>query len=316
MTHGAARSRSFLLLAAVIAVGHPRRAGAQQTSGSLAVETGVGWVSWWRADSAPIRWDSADARVADAVAWHAGRPGIRWGTLRLSGPGEAWRVAAILVQFDPRHVRLDLADGLNPDLTKRWTIDSAPPGADFAFNAGQFEYAGPWGWVVRDSAEYGIPGGGPLAATIVQDTAGALRFIVAADSVVAARRRRVRLAFQSFPLVLWHDGEVHPFIRTAGHPIDLLHRDARLGLCALRDGTWLVVLTRFEGFGGALDVLPFGLTTPEMTALLGALGCREAVLLDGGVSGQLLVRDSAGVAHYWRGLRKVPLGMVGRGGEQ
>lgn len=282
---------------------------AQQLTGSLAVGAHAGWTTWWRADSAPVRWDSADARVAGAVAWHAGGNGVRWGTVRLSGPGEAWRVSGILVTFDPRKVRLELAAGEDSDFTKRWTIDSAPPGAEIAVNAGQFEYAGPWGWVVGDSVEHGGPGGGPLAATIVQDRPGGLRF-VPAESIATVRRQGVRLAFQSFPLVLWHDGEVHPFIRAPGHPIDLAHRDARLGLCQLRDGTWLIALTRFEGLGGALDVLPFGLTTPEMTALLGALGCKEAVLLDGGVSGQLMVRDSARGVHAWHGLRKVPLGLV------
>jgi hypothetical protein len=62
--------------------------------------------------------------------------------------------------------------------------------------------------------------------------------------------------------------------------------------------------------GGVLDRLPFGLTTPEMAALMGALGCGDAELLDGGVSGQLLVRDAAGEAHEWAGMRRVPVGLV------
>ena len=280
-----------------------------QSGGSLAVDANGCWTTWWRADSAPDRWSAPLVVVANAVVWHATTARVRWGTLRLSGPGEAWRVGAVLVEFDPANVRIELADGLNPDFTKRWTIDSAPADAIAALNAGQFEFGGAWGWVVRDSIEHSVPGGGPLAATVVQDRAGELRF-VSAESLAVVRRQGVRLAFQSFPLVLWHDGEVHPFIREPGHPIDLGHRDARFGLCQLRNGHWLLALTRFEGLGGALDVIPFGLTTPEMAALLGALGCREAVLLDGGVSGQLLVRDSAGTAHIWHGLRKVPLGLV------
>ena len=280
-----------------------------QSGGALSVEANGRWTTWWRSDSAPARWSAPLAVVANAVVWHTTTAGVRWGTLRLSGPGEAWRVGAVLVDFDPAKVRIELADGLNQDFTKRWTIDSAPPDAIVALNAGQFEFGGAWGWVVRDSVESSIPGGGPLAATVVQDVVGELRF-VPAESLAVVRRQGVRLAFQSFPLVLWHDGEVHPFIREPGHPIDLGHRDARFGLCRLRNGHWLLALTRFEGLGGALDVIPFGLTTPEMAALLGALGCREAVLLDGGVSGQLLLRDSAGTAHMWRGLRKVPLGLV------
>jgi len=72
----------------------------------------------------------------------------------------------------------------------------------------------------------------------------------------------------------------------------------------------LIALTRFAGLGRVLDRLPFGLTTPEMAALMGALGCRDAELLDGGVSGQLLIRDAAGEAHEWSDMRRVPLGVV------
>ena len=38
----------------------------------------------------------------------------------------------------------------------------------------------------------------------------------------------------------------------------------------------------------------------------------QALLLDGGISGQLLVRDSSGAARVWPGSRSVPLGLVGR----
>jgi hypothetical protein len=83
----------------------------------------------------------------------------------------------------------------------------------------------------------------------------------------------------------------------------------------LRDGRVLVALTRFAALGETFDAVPFGPTVPEMAALLGALGARRAVLLDGGLSGQLLVREAGadGTARReraWRGLRPVPLGLV------
>jgi hypothetical protein len=49
-----------------------------------------------------------------------------------------------------------------------------------------------------------------------------------------------------------------------------------------------------------------------MGAVMGALGCREALLLDGGISGQLLLRDADGAARVWSGIRRVPLGLEGR----
>ena len=88
------------------------------------------------------------------------------------------------------------------------------------------------------------------------------------------------------------------------------HRDARLAVGELRDGRVVVVLTRFDALGGALAALPFGLTVPETAALLGALGARRAVMLDGGLSGQLLVRDAGRRTRSWPGLRRVPLGIV------
>jgi exopolysaccharide biosynthesis protein len=91
--------------------------------------------------------------------------------------------------------------------------------------------------------------------------------------------------------------------------VNLQHRDARVALGELRDGRVLVAVTRFDGLGGALDALPFGLTTPEMAAVMGGLGARRAVLLDGGISGQLLLRDGDRT-HAWPGLRKVALGLL------
>jgi hypothetical protein len=67
----------------------------------------------------------------------------------------------------------------------------------------------------------------------------------------------------------------------------------------------LIVLTRFGG-----TRLPFGPTTPEMAAIMGALGCRRAMLLDGGLSGQLMFRDAQGRANRWPGLRSVPIGLL------
>ena len=100
---------------------------------------------------------------------------------------------------------------------------------------------------------------------------------------------------------------IHP-----GLGVDLEHRDGRLALGTLQDGRVVVALTRFDALGEVLGRVPLGLTSPEMAAVMGALGCRQALLLDGGISGQLLVRDSDGVRHTPSSTRRVPLGLVGR----
>ncbi|MFI5143063.1 MAG: phosphodiester glycosidase family protein, partial [Thermoanaerobaculales bacterium] len=90
----------------------------------------------------------------------------------------------------------------------------------------------------------------------------------------------------------------------------LAHRDARLAIGELRDGSALVALTRFDAAGEALGSLPFGPTVPEMAAVMGALGCRQAMMLDGGISAQLAVRDASGALQRWRGWRDVPLALI------
>ena len=47
-----------------------------------------------------------------------------------------------------------------------------------------------------------------------------------------------------------------------------------------------------------------------MAALMGALGCRRAVSLDGGISGQLAVREAGGELRKWTAWRLVPLGLL------
>ena len=112
--------------------------------------------------------------------------------------------------------------------------------------------------------------------------------------------------------MLLQDGAVPVSLRTAGLGVDLGHRDARLALGTLDDGRVVIALTRFDALGETLGRVPFGLTTPEMAAVMGALGCRQALLLDGGISGQLRLRDGDGSTRTWPGTRSVPLGLVGR----
>ena len=43
---------------------------------------------------------------------------------------------------------------------------------------------------------------------------------------------------------------------------------------------------------------------------MGALGCQPAVMLDGGISSQMMIRVYDGEQQRWRGVRRVPLGLV------
>jgi exopolysaccharide biosynthesis protein len=302
-------ARALLLAGAVVFVALP----LTRDPSSLAVERNGVWHEWWRAEAAPRRWTAALDAVAGAVEWTTAADGVEWGSFRLSGSGEAWRLRVIVARIDPSRVRLSLAGTHQPGgRGQGWTIAEAPDDAIVAFNAGQFSDAGPWGWVVREGREVRPPGYGPLAPAVVIDSSGRVR-LVPPDSVGIVRRARgIMTAFQSYPAVLARDGEVPAPLFTEGSGVNLRHRDARLSLGLLRDGRILVAMTRFEGLGGALSNLPFGLTTPEMAAVMGALGASRAVLLDGGISSQLLVRETSGEVRTWRGIREVPLGLVAR----
>lgn len=307
------RRTSALALAVALGTGAVKAgpgagAGPAGSSDALAVRDGAGWVTWWRREHAPVHWDG-DAPLAQRVRWRRGVDGVEWGELQLRGASEAWRTRVVVARIDPRRVALALAPAFAAD--QDWAVRDAEGGVAIALDAGQFRGSLPWGWVVHGGRELLAPGSGPLAGAVVVDSSGAVR-VIPPDAVAAERAHgSAREAFQSYPMLL-HDAAVPAPLRAPGRGVDLGHRDARLALGTLPDGQVVVALTRFDALGGVLGRVPFGLTSPEMAAVMGALGCREALLLDGGVSGQLLLREADGTARVWSGIRRVPLGLVGR----
>lgn len=271
------------------------------------------WQAWWSSETAPRRWSQPHPVVAGAAAWARVRPGLDVALLPFSGDREAWRFNVVLLRIDPGQLELGLhvkrgAKGR----ALPWSVDDVPEDAALAVNAGMFDALGPWGWIVLDGQERQAPGRGPLSSALVIDSAGQAR-IVTADSIAAFRSTgRARWAVQSYPTALHGDGDVPAPLHADGGGVNRDHRDARLAIGMLRTGHVLIALTRFDGLGGALDMLPFGPTLPEMTAILGALGARQAVFLDGGISAQMAVRHQNGAVQRWSGLRGVPLALAGR----
>lgn len=247
-----------------------------------------------------------------AIRWERAAAGIEWGELRLSGRGEAWRLRAVVVRLDPGSVRFSLDTAFTARrLRAAWSVDTPDSSVLFAVNAGQFPHTMPWGWVVMEGRQFLAPGSGPLSTAFAVDSSGSVRWIPGPALDDAAARRGAVTAFQSYPTLLAGDGVVPAALRTGGLGVDVEHRDARLAIGEDRHGRILVALTRFDALDGSLDYVPFGLTTPEMAAVMGALGARDAVLLDGGISAQMLLRTPDGTRR-WTGLRKVPLGLVVR----
>ena len=285
-------------------------AGQGLPESSLAVHTSAGWRTWWRSSTAPAEWRNESLIVRDALAWKAIQPGVDLAELRLSGRGEAWRIRAIVVRVDARVMEARLVKQTRDEGTLgAWTVDSARVPGSVAVNAGQFSGGSPWGWLIRDGVEENLPGVGPLSLALVAEVNRGVR-LVAVDSIERMRADgRVAMAFQSYPTLIENGGVVPLALRSVDRGVDVRHRDSRVAIGELRDGRLVIVLTRFEGLGGALSELPFGPTIPELAALMGALGCVEAVALDGGISGQLMVRTADRV-RAWRGMRRVPLGLV------
>ncbi len=281
---------------------------AETGESSLAVRDAAGWTTWWRSDAAPSAWNG-DAPLGHRVVWRPGAAGMDWGELQLRGSSEAWRTRVIVVRLDPRRVHLSLVAAFTRN--QSWTIDNVDSTVVMAIDAGQFRGRLPWGWVVSGGKEVLAPEYAPLAGAVVLDRMGTAR-VVSPDKVSAERDRgTAREAFQSYPMLLT-DGVVPELLRTPSSGVDLTHRDTRLALGTLPDGRVVVALTRFDALGPALGRIPFGLTTPEMAAVMGALGCRQALMLDGGISGQLMLRHGDGTVRSWPGTRSVPLGLTAR----
>ena len=298
-----ARLWCALMLHAISAPVH-----AQLPASALSVRGEAGSLVWWRADHAPAQWTAGRPEVTRAVRWRELSRGIETGRLDFSGDGVAWRISVVLARLNPADLRVELQTAAGDEL-RAWTIADAPE-AVLAVNAGQFQGAAPWGWLVHAGRELQPPGRGPLSSALVIRRSGAIELLDAWEIAAARAAGDVLEAFQSYPAVLVGNGEVPPPLRGPGRGVDLGHRDSRVAICTLRDGRLLLALTRFMAPDSPLARLPFGPTVPEMSAIMGALGCRRAVLLDGGLSGQMALRDSGGRLLRWPGLRAVPLGLV------
>jgi hypothetical protein len=262
----------------------------------------------WRSDASPTLWTSAP--LAARVHWRRAADGVSTGELQLSGTGEAWRTRLVVVRLDVTRLSFSLDTAWTRSAAPNWKIARAPRDALFAMNAGQFRTAFPWGHVVLNGRQLFPPARGPLAMTLAVDSAGSVHWVHDGAPMPSG----VAWAFQSYPVIL-REHEVPAALRAPDRGIDVAHRDARLALGLLPDGALLVALTRFEGLGKTLESVPFGLTAPEMAAVMGALGASDAVLLDGGISAQVVAGQGAARIALL-GWRAVPLAFIAHARKQ
>lgn len=278
---------------------------------TLSVRIGDAWRPLWRADRAPVRWNGPDSTLIHSISWASAAPGVDWGTFHIEFGAKAWHAQVIAVRLDPQVLDFSLVlDQTRAEKLPAWSIERAPSDAILAVNAGQFVGGMPWGWVMADGRQLLPPGRGPLASAIAIDRAGHVHW-AHGDSLTDVAG--VVTGFQSYPTLLAGDGTVPQALRTGEGGVNLTHRDSRLALGQTRDGQLLLAMTRFEAMGDVAAQVPIGPTTPEMAAIMGALGASDAVALDGGISAQMLLRPAGGgPVHEWKGIRKVPLALIVR----
>ena len=239
-----------------------------------------------------------------------GDAALQWTTWPLALGARKVAVRVIAVDVDPTRIALSLELVRSGSVLMPWSLDEAPSDALLAMNAGQFTDEGPWGWVVHRGREWQAPGSGPLSGVFVVDSIGRVR-IAAAGAIDSVRAGGgVREALQSFPLLL-ERGRAPRLLCDPSTSLDRDHRDIRLALGVRAHGRLLIALSGYDGIGRFAERLPIGPTTMEMAEVMRRLGAVDALMLDGGLSAQLLLRQGAAL-HRWEGLRHVPLALVGR----
>jgi hypothetical protein len=234
---------------------------------------------------------------------------MTWSRAPMGASGPLAYVDVVVVRMDPDRLQFQLQREMRDyGLQAAWTIDMIPDRGVVAFNAGQFIGGFPWGWLVMDGVEHQTPGTGSLAMSFVVDHSGKAS-LLAPDEVPGARGK-VQFAFQSYPMLLSGNGELPWELQGPGRGVRLTHRDSRLALGLGGDGSVIVALTRFTGAGALGERLPFGPTVVEMAEFMRSQGCVRAMMLDGGLSSQLALRDARGTVERWANWRAVPLAVV------
>lgn len=242
------------------------------------------------------------------VIWGVAASGVSHRELRMASTGPLAPVRAIVVRLNPSSLRFGLQIARrNQRLNPAWTVDSIPQNAVVAVNAGQFLGGFPWGWLVKDGVEMQPPGSGSLGMAFVVDSSDNVSLVT--QSELPEARGHMLHAFQSYPALLV-DGEMPWELREEGRGVNLYHRDSRLAICIDSANQVLIVLTRVRAPGNIGATLPYGPTIPEIAEYMRSLGCSRAMLLDGGLSSQLAIRDGRGALTKWTNWRMVPLGLI------
>jgi exopolysaccharide biosynthesis protein len=269
---------------------------------ALELRVGGSWLPWrsFEPGAPAVR----DTLLERATTWRDRAPGVAIGAFEVRTPGHLWTNSVAIVAVDPREI------GFAVDAPPGWARRTAEEalrdsGLVLAVNTGLFRENGtPQGLVLAGGRRRSALAGWLDAVVVVED--GRLRVT---DIAGARALGPDASAFQTLPWLV-REGRVVLGV-TSGLRLSRDHRDRRLTLCLGDDGLVRFLLSNFEVFGQAAGRVPVGLTIPEQAVIAAAVGCRDAVALDGGISAQLVVRGAAR-EHRMPGWRRVPLLLVAR----
>ena len=257
------------------------------------------WRAWrvWQPDARAAR----DSLLARVIVWRDSAPGLRVGDFDVRVTGGLIRNDIAVVEIAPARFRFSLA-ATAPGARRTVGELIGDSTAVFVSNTGLFRPDGsPQGLVLVD----GVPGSA---------LAGWLDVVVAIEDgrlrpTTIDGGRALTAGASAFQVLPWlvRDGRI-VFGTSSGVRLSRTHRDRRLTLCFGDDGLVRFALSNFSFLARGAARVPIGLTIPEQAMVAAALGCRDAIALDGGISAQVAVR--AGAVHRWPGFRRVPLLLV------
>lgn len=259
------------------------------------------WRAWrtFREDAPAER----DAVLAGAIAWRDSATGVRVGDFEVRVTKGLLVNSVALVELDPARFTFSLVP-TPPDGRRTATEIVRDSSVVLVTNTGLFRPNGtPQGIVVVDGRRRSALAGWLDAVVVLENGRPRVTTIAGARSLPDRAS-----AFQTLPWLV-RDGQVVLGTRS-GVRLSRTHRDRRITLCLGFDGVVRIALSNFEFMGQDAGRVPIGLTIPEQALVAAALGCRDAVALDGGISAQLAVRASR--LHTMPGWRRVPVFLVAR----
>lgn len=241
--------------------------------------------------------------VARAVVWNDSVPGMRIGSFTVRATTRRLTNSIGIVELDASAWRFSLTLAAGAARRTAENVLDANAAFHVAVNTGLFDGAGvPLGLVRVDGVQHHAVQRWLESVVAIED--GALHIT---DVAGAARIPAGASAFQTLPTLI-RDGRV-VYGGSSSARLSRTHRDRRLALCLTNDGRVRLVLSSFEVFGASAGPIPIGITLPEQAAVVAALGCHDAVALDGGISAQVAARIGERLVRM-PGWRRVPLILV------